>query len=185
MFSLRNNLEFVLFIIIFFLINLVLFVARFFEYWDSKNYDLTRNWWIIFAKASGQGLNFTSVFILIVMLRHGITKLREMGLSAILPLDKHIYIHKVTGKLIVFYSLIHSGAHMGNLCKMNICTYFSWYFFWIRICYLFSGQKTYLDFFNFLYLHILKWKKISAEINSYEYPQNYWEFFGIFIYIYI
>ena len=119
MFLLRNNLEFVLFIIIFFLINLVLFVAKIFQFWNFKNYDFTRNWWIIFAKASGQGLNFTSIFILIVMLRHSITKLREMGLSTILPLDQHIYIHKVTGKLIVFYSLIHAGAHLGNLCKIN------------------------------------------------------------------
>ena len=51
------------------------------------------------------------------MLRHSITKLRELGLAVILPLDRHIYFHKVTGRLIVVYSLIHTVAHLGNLSK--------------------------------------------------------------------
>ena len=133
----RNNLEFISFSILFFLLNLGLFVSRFYTFWDFKNYDYTRNWWIIFARAAGQCLNFTSMFILVVMLRHSITKLREMGLAVILPLDRHIYFHKVTGRLIVVYSLIHTGAHMGNLCKffltasfgsrvLKVCTYVVW-----------------------------------------------------------
>ena len=113
----RNNHAFISFTILFILDNLGLFVARFYEYWNYKNYDYSRNWWIIFARACGQGLNFTSMFILVLMLRHSITKLREMGLAVILPLDRHIYFHKVTGRLIVVYSLIHTVAHLGNLCK--------------------------------------------------------------------
>ena len=114
----RNNLEFISFTILFILVNLGLFVARFYTFWDFKNYDYTRNWWIIWARASGQCLNFTSMFILIVMLRHSITKLREMGLAVILPLDRHIYFHKITGRLIVVYALIHTVSHLGNLCKL-------------------------------------------------------------------
>jgi len=113
----RNNLEFISFTILFILVNLGLFVARFYTFWDFKNYDYTRNWWIIWARASGQCLNFTSMFILIVMLRHSITKLREMGLAVILPLDRHIYFHKITGRLIVVYALIHTVSHLGNLFK--------------------------------------------------------------------
>ena len=113
----RNNLEFISFTILFILVILGLFVARFYTFWDSKNYDFSRNWWIILARACGQVLNFLSIFILIVMLRNSITKLREMGLAVILPLDKHIYFHKITGRLIVVYSLIHTVAHLGNLCK--------------------------------------------------------------------
>lgn len=115
----RNNHAFISFTILFILVNLGLFVARFYEYWNFKNYDYSRNWWIIFARACGQGLNFTSMFILVLMLRHSITKLREMGLAVILPLDRHIYFHKVTGRLIVVYSLIHTVAHLGNLCKAS------------------------------------------------------------------
>jgi hypothetical protein len=128
-----------------------LFIARCFEYSTFKNYDGSRNWWIMLARAcgkkkhhiqlffwiikfslqqkhtkfhmnyfsnfSGQCLNFTSMFILVVMLRHSITKLREMGLAVLLPLDKHIYFHKITGRLIVIYSLLHTAMHLGNLCK--------------------------------------------------------------------
>ena len=57
------------------------------------------------------------MFILVVMLRHSITKLREVGLGVLLPLDRHIYFHKITGRLIVLYSLIHTAMHLGNLCK--------------------------------------------------------------------
>ena len=120
----RNNHAFISFTILFILVNLGLFVARFYEYWNFKNYDYSRNWWIIFARACGQGLNFTSMFILVLMLRHSITKLREMGLAVILPLDRHIYFHKVTGRLIVVYSLIHTVAHLGNLCKASEFWYF-------------------------------------------------------------
>lgn len=113
----RNNMEFIGFTILFILLNVGLFVARCYEYRNFKNYDYTRNWWIIMARACGQGLNFTSMFILVLMLRHGITKLREMGLAVLLPLDRHIYFHKITGRLIVVYSLVHTGAHLGNLFK--------------------------------------------------------------------
>jgi hypothetical protein len=34
------------------------------------------------------------MFILVVMLRTSITKLRELGFALVLPLDKHIYFHK-------------------------------------------------------------------------------------------
>ena len=49
--------------------------------------------------------------------------MREMGLAVILPLDRHIYFHKVTGRLIVIYSIIHTGAHLGNLCE-NLFIFF-------------------------------------------------------------
>ena len=116
----RNNLEFITFTIIFILVNLGLCIGRIIEYWNFKNYDFTRNWWIIWARVAGQGLNFTSMFILVLMLRHCITKLRQRGLTAYLPLDRHIYFHKITGRLIVIYGLVHTGAHLGNLCKLPI-----------------------------------------------------------------
>ncbi len=53
--------------------------------------------------------------MLITMLRHSITKLREFGVNIILPLDKHIYFHKVTGRLVFVYSLMHTVAHLGNI----------------------------------------------------------------------
>ena len=55
------------------------------------------------------------MFILASMLRHSITKLREFGLNILLPLDRHIYFHKVTGRLIFLYSVAHTIAHLGNI----------------------------------------------------------------------
>ncbi len=120
-------MEFIAFTVLFTLLNLGLFFSRFYTFRNFKNYDYTRNWWIILARACGQCLNFTSMFILVLMLRHCITKLRELGLAVLLPLDRHIYFHKVTGRLIVIYSLVHTGAHLGNLCK-----YSSEVFLWIH-----------------------------------------------------
>lgn len=43
----------------------------------------------------GQCLNFTCAWVLVLMLRHCITALRVRGLGSLLPLDHHIYLHKV------------------------------------------------------------------------------------------
>ena len=51
------------------------------------------------------------------MLRLSVTKLREKGLNYLLPLDKHVSFHALTGKLIGVYSLIHTVAHLVNLGK--------------------------------------------------------------------
>ena len=55
------------------------------------------------------------MFILVLMLRHSITKLRQLGLAGNLVLDRHIYFHKVTGRLIVVYSVLHTLCHFGNV----------------------------------------------------------------------
>lgn len=62
----------------------------------------------------GQCLNFNCAFVLVLMLRQCITFLRTRGFSAILPLDNHIYMHKVTGILIAIYSLVHTIMHLIN-----------------------------------------------------------------------
>jgi Ferric reductase like transmembrane component len=57
------------------------------------------------------------MFILLPMLRLSVTKLRQKGLNFLLPLDKHVSFHALTGKLIGLYSLIHTIAHIVNLGK--------------------------------------------------------------------
>ncbi len=65
--------------------------------------------------SSGQCLNFTCMFILLPMLRLSVTKLRQKGFNFLLPLDKHVSFHALTGKLIGVYSIIHTVAHLVNL----------------------------------------------------------------------
>ena len=67
----------------------------------------------------GQCLNFCCTFVLLPMLRLSVTKLREKGFNYLLPLDKHVSFHAMTGKLIGLYSLIHAIAHFVNIGKID------------------------------------------------------------------
>lgn len=53
------------------------------------------------------------------MLRHCITFLRTRGLSLFLPLDQHIYFHKITGFFIFGYSILHTLMHLLNFSKYS------------------------------------------------------------------
>lgn len=66
---------------------------------------------------SGQCLNFNCTFILVLMLRQCITFLRTRGYSSVLPLDQHIYFHKLTGLFIFGYSVFHTVMHVCNFSK--------------------------------------------------------------------
>ncbi|XP_055323484.1 superoxide-generating NADPH oxidase heavy chain subunit C isoform X2 [Sitodiplosis mosellana] len=104
---LKNNYVFLSFLTIFVAINVGLFASRAFQYRESNIY-------VIIARACGQCLNFNCAFVLVLMLRQCITFLRTRGFSTILPLDNHIYMHKMTGILIAIYSLVHTIMHLIN-----------------------------------------------------------------------
>jgi len=63
-------------------------------------------------------LNFNCTFVLVLMLRHCITFLRTRGFSLFLPLDQHIYFHKITGFFIFGYSILHTFMHLLNFSKL-------------------------------------------------------------------
>lgn len=48
------------------------------------------------------------------MLRHSLTYLRSRGLSTYLPVDNHIYLHKLTGIVVSVLSLVHTIMHLFN-----------------------------------------------------------------------
>lgn len=48
------------------------------------------------------------------MLRHSLTYMRSHGLSTYLPLDHHVYLHKLTGIVISVFSLVHTIMHLFN-----------------------------------------------------------------------
>ncbi|XP_055379430.1 uncharacterized protein LOC129610760 isoform X2 [Condylostylus longicornis] len=103
----KNNPALVIFVSLYILINVALFVARAVEYRCS-------NWYTIIARGCGQCLNFNSAWVLVLMLRHSLTFLRSKGLGSYLPLDHSIYLHKITGIVICFFSLVHTIAHLLN-----------------------------------------------------------------------
>ncbi|XP_043193390.1 NADPH oxidase 5-like isoform X4 [Amphibalanus amphitrite] len=104
----RNNYAYLAFLFAFIAVNVGLFVGRCVEFRDFPGF-------YILARACGQTLNFTSAFIIAVMLRNVITFARSHGLGSILPLDEHIYFHKMAGMLTFVYSLTHTFAHLCNL----------------------------------------------------------------------
>ncbi|KAJ8708509.1 hypothetical protein PYW07_010634 [Mythimna separata] len=105
----RNNYVYLTYLAIFFIVNAGLFVARVVEY-----RRMNANGFVIVARACGQCLNFTCSWVLVLMLRHCLTELRVRGFSSYLPLDHHIYLHKLTGVLIVLYSILHTVMHLCN-----------------------------------------------------------------------
>ncbi|XP_044745460.1 NADPH oxidase 5 isoform X2 [Coccinella septempunctata] len=109
----KNNQVYLIFLAFFVLVNAVLFITRSYQYRKS-------NWYTIFARACGQCLNFDCMFVLVLMLRKCITFLRTRGFSSILPLDQHIYFHKVTGMLISLLSLWHTVMHCCNFSMVVV-----------------------------------------------------------------
>ncbi|XP_044737262.1 NADPH oxidase 5-like [Chrysoperla carnea] len=103
----KNNYIYLIFLALFLIVNIALFVSRAIQYKNSNGY-------VIVARACGQCLNFNCMFVLVLMLRQSITFLRTRGFSSYLPLDQHIYFHKLTGTLIAIYSVVHTISHLLN-----------------------------------------------------------------------
>lgn len=54
------------------------------------------------------------------MLRQCITFLRTRGYSSYLPLDQHIYLHKLTGMMVFVYSVVHTLMHLLNFSTVVV-----------------------------------------------------------------
>nr|XP_033330474.1 NADPH oxidase 5 [Megalopta genalis] len=103
----KNNYVYLAFICSLVFVNAALFVSRLYAYRYSNGY-------VMLARACGQCLNFNCSFILVLMLRQCITFLRTHGFNSVLPLDQHIYLHKVTGVLIGVFGVTHTLMHLLN-----------------------------------------------------------------------
>ena len=77
------------------------------------------NWWLVAARASGQGIAVCLSSLLLTMSRPLITLLRRLGVHSFLPLDLHVTYHQSCGVLLAILSLLHTICHLGNL-EMNL-----------------------------------------------------------------
>jgi predicted ferric reductase len=93
-------------------ISLILIIARIFTYWNAGS------GWLIMARCSGQCLNFLCSIIVLLVCRRSISILRAHGYSRYLPLDDHIYFHKIIGLFIVFHSVVHTIGHLLNFMRL-------------------------------------------------------------------
>ncbi|XP_076438955.1 NADPH oxidase 5-like isoform X2 [Babylonia areolata] len=103
----QNNRVKVFFTLFFVLVNIALYIINAWLYRES-------NWYIIIARGGGMCLNFNCAFVLVLMLRKSLTFLRNTPLVRVLPFDQHVMFHKLAGYAIVFFTLVHTGAHLGN-----------------------------------------------------------------------
>ena len=111
----RNNKQFLTFLYFILLTNIILFVMRAYYF---RNFSMlsgtTPNPFYMLSRANGRCLLFNSTIILVLVLRYTVTKLRELGLSNVLPLDHNIYLHKVVGYIIFIQSWFHTIMHLIN-----------------------------------------------------------------------
>ena len=73
------------------------------------------NWWLVTARASGQGLTVCLSSLLLTMCRPLLTLLRRLGVHRFLPLDLHVSYHKTCGVLLALLGLLHTVCHLVNL----------------------------------------------------------------------
>ena len=111
----EKNLPFVSFLIAILIINIALFIDAALDHVESSS---IRKPFYLLARASGRTLLFNSILVLVLVLRYTNTVLRDFGFASILPLDTHIYFHKVVGRLIFYQSIVHTMMHL-------ICCYVS------------------------------------------------------------
>ena len=77
------------------------------------------NWWLVAARASGQGIAVCLSSLLLTMCRPLLTLLRRLGVHSFLPLDLHVTYHQTCGLVLAILSVIHTVCHLGNL-EMNL-----------------------------------------------------------------
>ena len=107
---LRNNIRSLVYVFLFFFINIALFLVGAILYRESGVA-------VAIARGCGQCLNFNPVLVIILMMRRGLTLLRSARFANFLPLDQHIELHKLTGYTIVFFATLHTIAHLINFGK--------------------------------------------------------------------
>ena len=75
------------------------------------------NYFFMFSRANALCINLNTVIVLLLVLRYAITLMRRMGLVHVLPLDHHIFLHKMTGMVIFCQAWFHTSMHIFNYCE--------------------------------------------------------------------
>jgi NADPH oxidase len=112
-----------LFVGVWVLLHLIVAVFGAFHYQLKDNLTTARaNFGVTFtiARASALVLHVDVIFILLPVCRNFISALRLTPLNDIIPFDKNITFHKATAWSIVFWSVVHTLAHVVNLVRLTI-----------------------------------------------------------------
>ncbi|XP_013878453.1 NADPH oxidase 5 isoform X2 [Austrofundulus limnaeus] len=114
----QNNSRKLLFLCVYALLNLALFVC-------AALYHRYGGGWFMLAKGCGQCLNFNCTFVMVLMLRRCLTWIRATWVVRVLPLDQNILLHQIVGYAILFFTVVHTAAHVVNFARMSASGDFS------------------------------------------------------------
>ncbi|XP_018422903.1 PREDICTED: NADPH oxidase 5 [Nanorana parkeri] len=109
----HNNRSKVLFMCVYCCVNVLLFTLA------AVNHA-SLGGWIMLAKGCGQCLNFNCTFIVVLMLRRCLTRLRTTFVAHFLPLDQNIFLHELVGYVVFVFTVVHTAAHVINFIKKSI-----------------------------------------------------------------
>ncbi|KAF7845499.1 putative respiratory burst oxidase-like protein H [Senna tora] len=98
-------------IILWLVINLVLYIWKFLQYKDRAAFEVM-GYCVCLAKGAAETLKFNMALIVLTMCRRTLTKLRGSFLSSIIPFDDNINFHKLIAVAVVIGTLIHVMVHI-------------------------------------------------------------------------
>ncbi|TRY87221.1 hypothetical protein DNTS_031739 [Danionella cerebrum] len=108
----QNNSRKLLFLCLYALLNILLFIMAVLKYSHAGP-------WIMLARGCGQCLNLNCTFVMVLMLRRCLTWLRATWVVRVLPLDQNILLHQIVGYAILFFSILHTWAHIMNFVRLS------------------------------------------------------------------
>lgn len=88
-------------------VSTLLYLSRIYTFWEHSPF-------VKIARASGQVLNFFCSIVVLLICRRSISFLRSKGFAKYLPVDDHVYFHRMIGWMILGHSLLHTFGHICN-----------------------------------------------------------------------
>ena len=128
---LRNNLTYIIWLCLYFVVNIILFAEAADRYKTrvSMNFSnacnseahlmSTQGPAVAIARGCGACLNFNPMFVLVLMFRHVLSWIRSTRFYFLFPLDNIIKLHKIVGWMIFFFACVHTFAHIANFSKCS------------------------------------------------------------------
>lgn len=103
------------------IISLGLFYWKWYENHSNKLYEISGECLTV-AKGSAEALKFNMALILLPVCRTTLTKLRSTFLYKAVPFDENINFHKLIAAAIVFWTVLHTLAHViCNYPRLAMC----------------------------------------------------------------
>lgn len=112
----------VVFMFIFFAVNLAVFLERFLHYRHTTSPPIfpVLGYGVCFARGSASCIKFTSAVILLPVLRNFLSWLRGTWVNNYVPIDKNLVFHKFCAWFIAIMTIIHCVSHFHNFYQYTI-----------------------------------------------------------------